>query len=69
MGWQERVLWVRVGEGKSREENGGGIGGAHWRDYRGKLRTKVIRPWRLERAFGIIGGLCVCLVLFFSAAE
>lgn len=60
---------------KRRKETGAGgggergIGGAHRRDYRAKLRTKVIRPWRPGRVFGITGGLYMWLLLFFFVAK
>lgn len=51
-----------------RKEKGVGSGvairGAHRRDYRTKLRTKVIRPWRRGRVFGITGGLCAAGFIF-----
>lgn len=40
------------------------VRGAHRRDYRTKLRTKVIRPWRRERVFGITDGLCAARFIF-----
>lgn len=50
---RKRGLWQR----------GGGTR-AHRRDYRTKLRTKVIRSWRRGRVFGITGGLCAAGFIF-----
>lgn len=60
-GWErrkEKGVWQR-GVGAAVRE-------AHRRDYRTKLRTKVIRPWRRGRVFGITGGLCAAGFIFLN---
>jgi len=60
-----RTRGVRGG-GRENDERKRGlmVRGAHHRDYRTKLRTKVIRPWRHGRVFGIISGLCAVGFIF-----
>lgn len=59
-GGRTRGVW---GENDERKR-GLAVRGAHHRDYRTKLRTKVIRPWRRGRVFGITGGLCAVGFIF-----
>lgn len=68
-GEREEREWERArGENDERKRGFGSgateVRGAYRRDYRTKLRTKVIRPWRHGRVFGITGGLCAVGFIF-----